>query len=351
MQCLNRHWGLEPRSEQQKQSSADGAFVIRMLPSKAGTANNVWRVASNSAKRQDDARGIREAPLNPAARGAPFGASGDRVARAAAAWPFTASRFWFQFGGSGNWVRRGHEATNSTNVWHSDDNYVAEPPWATTLRAVQVPSCGGDTCFADMGQAYDDLDGATQRLLCGMAAEADWMQVFPHYQLAAEQSGRRAELQELQALYPRVQHPLVRTHPTTGQRVLYANAIYTRALRHWTPAAAGGDGAGGAGLAGGDAVAGGDALLRELFTLPGVPEYQARVRWQSATDFVMWDNRVLQHYAVSDWGQGQSRADGPASAAGTEPTRLLEHIASLGTRPFFRGDDGRVVESRFVGRR
>ena len=115
-------------------------------------------------------------------------------------------------------------------------------------------------------------------------------------------------------------HPLVRTHPTTGQPVLYANGIYTRHIR---------------GLPEADDPA---ALLRELCSLPGIPEFQARLSWQSAGDFVVWDNRQLQHYAVADYG---GLAD---------TTRLMEHSASLGTRPFFRRDDGTEVHSRFAER-
>merc|ERR1712151_487936 len=54
-----------------------------------------------------------------------------------------ASTYFFDYGSTGNWVRHGHEATRATNVWHSDDNYVLEPPWCTVLRASSLPSCGG----------------------------------------------------------------------------------------------------------------------------------------------------------------------------------------------------------------
>ena len=108
-----------------------------------------------------------------------------------------------EFGGSGNWVRRHHERTNATNVWHSDDNYVLEPPWVTTLKAVKVcilnlhlvprirriENCpnhamlrfkvlkvGGDTCFCDMTQVWDDLAEETKTLLSNYMCETDWVQ-------------------------------------------------------------------------------------------------------------------------------------------------------------------------------
>ena len=58
-------------------------------------------------------------------------------------------------------------------------------------------------------------------------------------------------------------------------------------------------------------------LLRELCGLPGVPEFQARLSWQSPGDFAVWDNRQLQHYAVADYG------------GLPDTTRLMEHAASL----------------------
>merc|ERR1711870_38545 len=63
----------------------------------------------------------------------------------------------------------------------------------------------------------------------------------------------------------------------------------------------------------------GGQLLRELFTLPGVPEYQCRVRWKGPDDFLLWDNRRLQHYAVADYRKEE---------------RHLEHCASLGAVPY-----------------
>ena len=190
IQALNRCWELEARSEQQQYTYENGAFVIKMLAHKKGHAN-VWRVESGSAKQADGGSAPAPSPADPAAL-----ATAATTLRAEQPWPFTdrlrranpepvgSGRFFHSFGGSGSWSRPGHEATSATNVWHSDDNYVLEPPWATTLRAVQLPAIGGDTVFADMGQAYDSLSPDSQALLCGLEIETDWMQSFPHYSAA-----------------------------------------------------------------------------------------------------------------------------------------------------------------------
>ncbi len=352
VQMLNEHWGLTAKTNQQKYSYDHGAFVIRMLYSKAGT-NNVWRVASNSS----EAREGREKPLNPAA----FKSSSPQRPRTQIigrrqpiTFPFTKiikrrnprqidnGIFKMKYGGTGNWTRYGHEATNSTNTWHSDDNYILEPPWMTTLKAIKVPSVGGDTLFSDMSQAYEDLDIETQELLSHYMIENDWLQVFPHYKLTAEESGDYTHYHELLKQYPRLLHPLVRTHPTTGRNVIYCNAIYTRRLilkhdinnNNYNNKKEDEDERNFA-----------QQLLRDLFSLPGIPEYQFRFRWKSNHDFIMWDNRAVQHYAVSDWG-----------GLTNEKTRLLEHVASLGTKPFYNNQFheqnglGKFYESKFINR-
>lgn len=374
---LNRHWGLEARSDQQKFTYGEGGdvFRIRMLKSKPDTAGTVWQVASLAA----DGELAKEQPLNPAAvrAGKRIAAVGQHLAPTTTAaavntWPFISASsqsllqrsaprpetrqgaFALKFGGTGNWVRRGHEDTNATNVWHSDDNYILEPPWCTTLHAVRLPSCGGDTLFTDMGLAFDGLSSEAQRGLSKLAVVDDWTQVFPHYEAGS------AEYAELRRHYPRVLHPLVRTHPVTGQRVLYANAIYSTGLVPLSRLSSSTSSSSSAATSSSSLVPAEQAeqaeqaeekdiekddrqrsLLRDIFALPNVPEYQARVQWRSSSDFVLWDNRQLQHYAVGDYG-------GEAGRPGGSTARLMEHMATLGDRPFCRCDDGSIARSRFL---
>lgn len=324
IRSLNTFWKLEAKSEQQRCNYENGAFVIRMLTSKKGN-RNVWPVSSHTAGDKTEL----DPPLNPAST------SSVKELKCLAVkpndrWLYTkhlvrrapertaSGSYYHRFGGgSGQWIRPGHEATNSPNVWHSDDNYVLEPPWVTTLRAVSLPQLGGDTMFADMVQAYDDLADETQALLCGLRGVSDWLQGFPHYELTAKASGDHEALRELCRMYPSVAHPLVRTHPQTGKRAIYANAIYTKHIYESEN----------------DIKA--QELLRDLFTLPGVPEYQVRMSWKSSGDFLLWDNRVVQHYAVSDYGNSR---------------RKMEHVASLGTKPYLIKENGTRVESMFVPR-
>ena len=89
------------------------------------------------------------------------------------------------------------------------------------------------------------------------------------------------ELKAARAKYPPVEHPVVRVHPVTGKKVLYANSTFTSHIK-------------------GQSRVESDALLTQLFTLPQVPEFQARLRWAPGT-LAVWDNRSTQHYAVGDF--------------------------------------------------
>jgi alpha-ketoglutarate-dependent taurine dioxygenase len=77
--------------------------------------------------------------------------------------------------GRGTWRRPSqHHGLFGGNVWHTDNQYTQNPPWATTLRAVALPANGGDTCFANMEAVYEDLDDASQALLDSLTQVVDW---------------------------------------------------------------------------------------------------------------------------------------------------------------------------------
>ena len=163
------------------------------------------------------------------------------------------------------------------NYWHADDTYMASPGIGTVLRIGEVPSIGGDTIFADMAAAYDNLDDEMKARIAGLAATHDcgpYAAVTPHYQ---------HHLAEIASRYPPVDHPVVRTHPETGRKTLFVNAMWTTKIVGLDPTE-------------------GAALLLHLCVQATVPEYQCRIRWQSDM-VVFWDNRAVQHYAVSDYSE------------------------------------------------
>jgi len=181
----------------------------------------------------------------------------------------------------------------SENIWHSDVTWRPEPSLGSILRAVDVPETGGDTLFADMGAAYDGLPDDLKEKVCGLTAVHDFLHAFGPI-IPAEQH------EETRKKHPPQEHPVIRTHPETGRRLIYVNAAFTD---HVT----------------GMARAESDALLNFLYTQARVPEYQCRFRWQR-NSIAFWDNRICQHYAVSDyWPQ----------------RREMERVTICGDRPFF----------------
>jgi taurine dioxygenase len=177
------------------------------------------------------------------------------------------------------------------NFWHSDVTWRQEPSLGSMLRAVEVPDVGGDTLFADMEAAYDGLGPAMQGMLDGLVAIHDFVQVFGH--------GRSPEeLAELREKYPPAEHPVVRTHPVTGRKSLYVNVAFTARIKGLRPEES-------------------LQLLRYLYKQAAVPERQCRFRW-APNSFALWDNRCVQHYAVSDYFPQR---------------RVMERVTIVGDRP------------------
>jgi alpha-ketoglutarate-dependent taurine dioxygenase len=186
---------------------------------------------------------------------------------------------------------KGVDVAGYENVWHSDVTWRERPALGAVLRAIEVPRYGGDTLWADMAAAYLGLDDRTRERLEGLVAVHDFTQSFGQG-LSPEQ------LAEAQQVYPSVEHPVVRTHPETGERILYVNRIFTSHIVDMDPDES-------------------EALLGDLCGMAEVPEFQVRLQWEPGT-VAMWDNRATQHYAVSDyWPQ----------------VRIMERAAIIGDRP------------------
>jgi len=164
--------------------------------------------------------------------------------------------------------------------WHSDNTFMAEPPMGSILKAVQLPTYGGDTCFASMYAAYDALSNAMKRMLEGMEAVHD---ITRPLQKAIDAGHSEANLAELQRKWPPVTHPVVRTHPITGRRALFVNGNSTVRLVGVTPRE-------------------NEVLLRFLIDHVRDPVFQCRFRWDLHS-IAFWDNRSVQHYAVPDYAE------------------------------------------------
>jgi len=103
---------------------------------------------------------------------------------------------------------------DGTDVWHSDNTFMAEPPLGSILKAIQLPRAGGDTCFASAFAAYDALSEPIKTLLDGLHAVHDLTQTLERANAAGHTNTDVAAVLEKS---PPVEHPVVRTHPVSGR--------------------------------------------------------------------------------------------------------------------------------------
>jgi taurine dioxygenase len=176
--------------------------------------------------------------------------------------------------------------------WHTDDSFMREPCSLTMLYGVEVPSCGGDTQFANMYLAYADLPDGLKRVIDGLKVV--------HKYNSSRKGTRVAKLSAAaMAVMPDAVHPLVRTHPETGRRALYLNPNRMEQI---------------VGLERNES----DALLDELTAHATGQKYQYRHRWRRG-DLVIWDNRCTMHKANADYPEAERRLMHRIVVAGSAP--------------------------------
>ncbi len=188
------------------------------------------------------------------------------------------------------------DSRGKENTWHSDVTWRAEPSLGSILRALEIPPVGGDTLFADMYAAYDGLSDEVKAKVEGKVAVHD----FVNFRKGMRKRGvSEEEIAAFDRQYPKVEHPVIRTHPETGRKAIYVNAGFTQHIVGMDRAES-------------------DALLAHLYAQAAIPEYQCRFRW-TKNAIAFWDNRASQHYAASDYY--------PA-------VRRMERVTVVGDRPY-----------------
>ena len=170
------------------------------------------------------------------------------------------------------------------NAWHADATWRQAPPFGCVLRCVEAPPVGGDTMWTNMALAYERLPDHVKEQIAGLRARHSIEATFG----AAMPIEKRLALK---AQFPDAEHPVVRTHPDTGEKVLFVNAFTTHFTNFHTP---------GRVRYGQDYTQGAYQLLQYLISQAHVPEYQVRWRWKP-NSVAIWDNRSTQHYAVMDY--------------------------------------------------
>jgi taurine dioxygenase len=164
------------------------------------------------------------------------------------------------------------------DVWHSDNTFLADPPMGSILRAVRLPTVGGDTCFANMYAAYDALSEPMRAFVDSLYAVHDITNVM---RKAIEDGHTNLDLAEMQRKCPPVRHRVAVTHPETGRKALFVNRNSTSHIEGITARE-------------------NEVLFPLLCDHVRAPEFQCRFRWEP-NSIAFWDNRAVQHNAVPDY--------------------------------------------------
>ncbi|MBH5370506.1 TauD/TfdA dioxygenase family protein [Bradyrhizobium glycinis] len=185
------------------------------------------------------------------------------------------------------------------DVWHADGTFADAYPKILVLRAVVMPSFGGDTVWSNTAAAYLDLPPPLQQL-----AERLWAVHSNVFDYAGIARVREVDKKHFDEVFTRTifetEHPVVRVHPETGERTLVLGAL----VKHFV----------------GVPKYDGQKLFDLFQSHITAPENTVRWKWLEG-DVAIWDNRATQHYAVNDYGD-QHRVVRRATIEGDVPVSV-----------------------------
>jgi taurine dioxygenase len=184
-------------------------------------------------------------------------------------------------------VKAEDEKTNFGGNWHSDTTYLAQPPLATLLYAVETPTHGGDTLFASTRAAYEALSDGMRKMVDSLVGvnSAGLKYGGGRSRMHSKIGGMKVHDTDSAEAYE-AEHPVARTHPETGRKALYVSRSHTIRFRHMTEEES-------------------RPVVEWLQSHITRPEFTCRVRWEPGT-LTVWDNRCTLHNAVNDY-HGQRR--------------------------------------------
>tara|TARA_B100001123_G_scaffold13948_1_gene15943 strand:+ start:488 stop:1315 length:828 start_codon:yes stop_codon:yes gene_type:complete len=194
-------------------------------------------------------------------------------------------------------IKKPNEKNQWGENWHSDVSYNIKPTKAVILRSIKIPPVGGDTMFANMELAWETLDkNIKEKIKDKKAIHSSLGGAFftDNYE-AMESNGNNEEYTN--------EHPIVRTHPETGKKILFVNWTYTKKI---------------IGLDKKES----DEILEKIFEHQARLDLTCRFRW-TENAVAIWDNRSVQHYAIADFFPGR----------GLGYERIMDRIAIEGDQP------------------
>ena len=165
--------------------------------------------------------------------------------------------------------------------WHADVTWQHNPPQATALYAAELPSLGGDTVWSSSTAAFASLHPLLQAYFETLTA-TNFVDAIGHARGGEQSEEDEQRLSELRAKYPPIDVPVISTHPVTGQKSIFVNELHTTYIQGVTRQVS-------------------ESLLRILFSAVENPELHARFSWKKGS-LAIWDNRLVQHRAIHDYG-------------------------------------------------
>lgn len=173
-------------------------------------------------------------------------------------------------------IYHNRENKGNLNEWHSDLNWLSNPSFGSALVAKVIPKIGGDTLFASMTAAYDDLEQSLKEKLEDLTAYHDFMRIYDGI-FESNPEGKKM----MRKRYPKQAHSVAYKHPISGRKSIFVNRVSTEKIVELSEKES-------------------KELLEELYGKAKIPEYQVRYSWKP-NDIAFWDNLATQHYAVSDY--------------------------------------------------
>ncbi len=166
--------------------------------------------------------------------------------------------------------------------WHSDWSFLAQPPAGTILYGEIIPPVGGDTLFANLYAAYDALPTALRTAADNaIAVHSASRSYSPEGRYGKGDDGRSMQILANDSANAIQSHPLVRTHPESGRKTLFASPAYTLRIENMSADE-------------------GEELLQALFAHMDKPEFTYQHQWQQGM-LTLWDNRCLNHKATGGY--------------------------------------------------
>ena len=173
---------------------------------------------------------------------------------------------------------------NIGGEWHTDHSYDQIPALGSILLAKEIPSSGGDTLFACMYKAYENLSDGMKTALEGLNAVHSSRHVFGEgsdYSKSSKGRIGNSELATQDAI-----HPVIITHPESKKKALYVNRAFTLRFEGWTNEES-------------------KPLLDYLYDHAASENNTTRFKW-SPGSIAFWDNRCTWHNALNDY-HGEKR--------------------------------------------